>query len=115
MELLNEFEPIFGALVGVPAFLTMLINFCKQLGLVKDGVARKVSQGLNTVVFLVLFGLKTYNPEIDLGPVDELAGVIAQLGVGIIGLIPLGIFVSEKTHSVVRGLPIIGKSFDPEA
>ena len=115
MELLKEFDIIFAALVGIPALITVLINVCKQLGFIKDGIAGKVSQWANLVVYLGLFVVKTYKPDFDFGPLDEMAGVIAQFGVGIVALIPMGMFVSGKTYGAVRGMPLIGKSYDPEA
>jgi len=116
MELLNDFAPVFGALVGVPALITMLINLLKQFeGMRKhDGKMKGISQWMNLVVYLGLFGVKTFKPEFDLGPVDEIAGAVAQFGYGLIGLIPLGMFISGKVHGEIRGLPVVGKTFNPE-
>lgn len=104
----NDFIFFFGALVGVPTLITVLINILKAFGVVKDGTGQMWSQWMNLVVFVVLFVLGQFFPEVDLGAVDDFALQIANLGAFALGLLPAGMFVSGLAHDKMRGLPAIG-------
>jgi hypothetical protein len=110
MELLEQFAPAFAALVGVPLFITVLVNIGKKANIIKDGQAGKVSQWINLVAFLGLFFTKVFAPDFDLVVLDGIAGSLAELGAAALALIPIWIKLSGQFHGALRGLPLVGKS-----
>lgn len=61
---------VVAALVGVPALLALLIDVLKWAGLLPDGVAPKVSAGLNLLVLVVAAVILQFYPQVDVGGVD---------------------------------------------
>ena len=110
MELLTQFS----TLVGVAAFIGLLINVGKVAGIVKDTTAQNWSAGLNILGMIGLLALKLFKPELDVSVIVSAAGQIAAAGVVILGLlVQLG--VSKITNFFVKGVPVIGKSFSLSA
>ena len=108
MLIVEDFIFLFGALVGIPAVITVVINVLKKVGLVKDGQGEQWSQWMNFVSFVGLFVLGQFFPEVDLGAVDEFALQIADLGAFALALLPIGMKVSGAAHDAMAGLPLLG-------
>ena len=100
----------FVALAGVGAFLSLVVNVLKQVGVVKDGMAPTWITGLNLAGLVALFLLKVFVPSADIGQLDGLAAVIAQVGVLVLGLVT-SMLGSKLAHYSVKGAPVIGKSY----
>ena len=98
-------------LAGVAAFITVVINWLKVFGVVKDGDAPTWSLGLNIVALAALFLANVF--KLNVGALDSVAATIAQLAALVLALlVQLG--VGKVTQAVVRGMPVIGKSFSSE-
>ena len=105
-----EVLPVLEALVGIPALIAIVINVLKGFKVVKDGKAELWSKVMNAVVFLALYLLATYKPDVDLLFFDNIAKTVADLGLALIGIMPIGSYVSGKVHSGFKGIPVIGMS-----
>ena len=100
----------FMALAGVGAFFAFVVNALKQFGVVKDGDAPTWSTALNLAGMVALLAVKVFVPNVDIDKLDGIAASLAQLGVLILGLITqLGF--AKLTHFIVKGVPVIGKSY----
>jgi hypothetical protein len=99
----------FAVLAGVAAFIAMLLNAFKSFGWLPDGIAAQVSVGLNLVGIVVLFLLDVFKPEL-VAKVDNIAGILAQIGVYLIALV-IASGISKFTHYALRGFPVIGFSY----
>ena len=108
MLIVEDFIFLFGALVGLPTFITVVVNILKKVGLVKDGYGEQWAQWMNFVAFIALFVVGQFFPEVDLGAVDEFALQIANLGAFALALLPIGMKVSGVAHDAMAGLPLIG-------
>ena len=102
--------PQFLALGGVAALVTALVNVLKQFNVVKDGQASIASLILNVLGFVTLIALKVLAPDFDFTGIDTSAGSIAQILILVLGLV-VQLSASQKAHSTLRGLPVIGKSY----
>lgn len=100
----------FVGLVGVGALITFLINIGKVAGIVKDGTVPTWATGINLFGLVVLFLLKVFVPNADIGKLDGAAGTIAQIGVLILGLITQ-VLGGRLAHFSFRGTWLIGKSY----
>ena len=105
---LQAYILIFTAFVGIPALIAVLINIGKLVKLVKDGSAQTWAKWLNLVVFVGLFVVVTFFPDLDLKGLDALAQLIADLGIYVLALVGTGIGVSGKVNGALTGLPLIG-------
>lgn len=107
---LNALVIQLAALAGLGALIAALVNVGKQIGLVKDGTAQAWSTGLNLAALVGLFALNFFAPNADIAQLDGLAGQLAQWLT-----ISAGLFVQLKGaqagHAVLRGVPLIGKSY----
>lgn len=101
------------ALVGFAMLITLLINVAKWIGWIKEGYADKVAAGANLILILVVYGFKLFKPEFDFLALDPIVQEAATVGTLIFTYI-LQLFGGQLTHAVVRGLPIVGKSFSQE-
>lgn len=99
----------FTALAGVGAFVALLVNVLKTAGVVHDGDAKTWATGLNLVGLVALYILRLVRPDVELAQVDQVAATVAQIGVLVLGLVAqLG--VSQATHAIVKGVPLVGTS-----
>ena len=98
------------SLGGVASLNTMLVNLGKLLEFVKDGKAQDWQRGLNTLALVGLFVIGTWFPNVDIFRIDEFAAQIANLGIALIGVLPMMFKISGGVHDTVRGLKIVGKS-----
>ena len=110
---LNEFFDVFVMLVGVPALVAMLTNLGKALRWVEDHQGQAVAKWLNLIAFVALFVVGQF-VEFDLWRIDEIADLVAKLGVFALGLIPVGAEVAHRSHDAMAGLPVIGFQHSPE-
>lgn len=112
MESLSPLLNLLLTLGGVMSLLTVLVNVGKVVGVVKDGTASTWARGLNLLAVGALFILGTWYPDVDIQQVDALAAQVAELGVGILAILPVMMKLSGSVHNAVRGLKIIGHSND---
>ena len=97
----------FGALVGV------LINVGKYFHIVQDGDAPKWNLAFQIGGLVLLFILRTFLPDIDIKGVDATLAIVAQLATMVLGLLT-SLGFAKLTHTVVKGMPLIGKSYSGE-
>jgi len=100
----------FLALAGVGALVALIINVLKVVGVVKDGDAPTWATGANLVGLVILFLLRVFVPQADIGKLDGLAATIAQIGVLVLGLVTQ-LLASRATHYAVRGAALVGTSY----
>ncbi len=91
----------FLALGGVASVVSMLVNFGKAFGIVKDGDALNWTTGLNLVGLCLLFVAHLAGVT-DFGQIDQSLATVAQLGALVLALV-LQVGVSRLTHVFVRG------------
>ena len=111
--MLEETVVQVAALVGFSMLITLLINVAKWIGWVKEGYADKVAAGANLILILVVYGFKLFKPEFDFMTLDPIVQEAATVGTLIFTYI-LQLFGGQLTHAVVRGLPVVGKSYSLE-
>ena len=100
----------YGSLAGVAAFVAVLINIGKTIGVVKDGSSQQWSLALNVIGFLGFIALGVFTPDISIEGLDQNAATLANILLSLLGLfVQLG--VSRGTHNTLKGLPLVGKSF----
>ena len=106
---LPSLAAFFVGLAGIAALVAALVNLGKRFGIVPDGAAPKVAGFLTLAFFAGLVTTRILWPDFDYQSVDVVAGVIAQILVGVLGLIgQLGI--SKAANAGLRGVPLIGYS-----
>jgi len=106
---LNSLASQFASLAGVAALITVVINIFKTFGIVKDGTAQTWSIILNLVGLIVLVYLRVFQPNVDIAGVDQQADSLANILIGILGFV-VQIGSSKGTHSLLSGVPLVGKS-----
>ncbi len=105
---LNSLLQQFATLSGVAAFVTVVINWLKVLKVVEDGDAPTWSLGLNLAALVGLFFANVL--KFNIAGLDNIAATIAEIAALVLSLFVL-LGVSKVAQTVVRGLPVIGKSF----
>lgn len=98
-------------LAGVAALIALLINIGKTAGLIKDGQAGTVSAGLNLLGLAGMFALRVFAPDADIPAIDAQLSSFAQVGLVVLTYVSQ-LLVSKGAHLAVKGVPVIGKSFD---
>jgi hypothetical protein len=109
LELVN----LVAGLAGFGAFIATFVNTLKTFKVVKDGNATAWVTGLNMLLVVGLFVSKLLGYEVpgdDLILIDGIMGQIAEIGQMILALV-VQVYASKKTHELLRGAPVIGKSF----
>ena len=98
----------YAALEGIAAFVAVLINLGKVVGIVKDGTSAKWSLGLNSVLFALVVIAGLFAAPIEQSTIDTVARVLAA----VLGFI-LQLITSPFVHTklVDAELPVIGRSF----
>jgi len=100
----------FGALIGLPALIVVLISIGKLTGLVKDGQAPAYSLGLNLAGLVGLFVASLAIPGFQPGIIDEKAGAVAAFLTAILSLVAqLGL--TKVLYLGAKGVPVIGASY----
>lgn len=108
------FENLMGewvGLAGVAALIALLINVGKTAGVIKDGQAGTVSAGLNLLGLAGLLALKVFAPDTSVIEIDTQLSRFAEVGLVLLTYISQ-LLVSKGAHLAVKGVPVIGKSFD---
>jgi len=99
----------FAALVGFAALVSLIINVLKVAGVVKDGTADKWVAGFNLAGLVAFIVVRTYLPEYDIVPIDDVLGQVAYIGIYILDFVVM-LLGSKLTYIASKGLPVIGKS-----
>lgn len=108
----NSLLATFGALAGVAAAVTALVNIGKSIGLVKDGTAGAWSTGINLLGLVFLYINDVAGFGIDVAEVDALLATFAQVSVAVVAFI-MQLVESKVFHKALSWVkaPFIGKSF----
>lgn len=100
---------LFLSLGGVSAFVAVVVNILKTLGVIKDGYASVWSTGLNMLGLIALFVMKLF-PGVDIAGVDSVINTIAQILSLLFGLI-VQLLGSKLAHFAIKGFPVLGTSY----
>jgi hypothetical protein len=100
---------VLAGLGGLGAFISMVVNILKMVGVVEDGTSEQWVKGFNLVAFVGVSVVMLFNVPVDWGIVDNVMMFLITLGGFVIQL-----FGSKITYAVTRGLPLIGFSFNTE-
>jgi hypothetical protein len=106
------FETVQGQwalLLGLAAFIALLVNVLKLLKVVKDGTADKWVAGFNLAGMLVIYLLGIFKVQVDLEGVDAQFAELAVVGNFILQYV-ISLLGSKATYFAVKDLPVIGKS-----
>ncbi len=114
MEELTVLVNQWASLVGFAALISVVVNVLKTKGIIKDGQATAWVAGINLVGLVVMFIVQMVAPDVNIVFLDEQAGQIANLLLVVFSYITQ-LFGSKLTHELIKGVPIIGKSFSMEA
>ena len=105
-----DFIVQYGSLIGVAALIAVLINIGKVIGWVKEETAKTWSALLNLAFLVAFVLLKVFAPDFSTEMLDEQAAELAKVAAFVLAyVVQLG--SSTFTHMLVRGIPLIGKSF----
>ena len=102
------------ALAGFAALVAVVINAGKYFGWIKDGDAVKWSGGLNLVGILALFITRLFLPDFNTAGINATLFTIATVASYILSYV-MSLGISKLTHTVVTGIPVIGKSYTYDA
>jgi hypothetical protein len=104
----------FASLVGFAAFVAAIVNSLKTLGVIRDGDAPKWVAGFNAIGIIALLALRIFKPEMDIQMLDTQAAGIAAFLLVLVGFVAQ-IGISQWVHNILKGIPVIGKSFTLDA
>jgi hypothetical protein len=104
----------FAALLGFAALLAVVINTLKFFKVIADGQAQKWSLFGNLLGILALYIFRLFRPDLPITGVDAILLEIATVGTYVLSIVSQ-LWVTKTTNSVVRGLPVIGKSYSLDA
>ena len=104
--MLEEILKIIAGMAGLGAFTSMLINFLKAVGLVKDGQAEKAFKIADLVIFVAVTVIYLVRVQVDWAQVDQWLVLLTAL----LGYV-VSVFSGEITHNTIKGTPLIGYSF----
>ena len=104
--MLEEILMIIAGMAGLGAFVSMLINLLKAIGLVKDGQSEKAFKIADLVVFVVVMVLYLTRMPIDWAQVDQWLILLTAL----LGYV-VSVLGGQLTHSTIKGTPLIGYSY----
>ncbi len=102
----------FGALAGVAALITALVNIGKVAGLVKDGTAQTWSAALNLLGIGMLLALQVFRPDVDILGLDAQVAQFANVLVVVAGYV-VETGLTKLVHNILKGVPVAGKSNTP--
>ena len=109
VKMFENLQVEFAALVGFAALVSFVINALKVAGVVKDGTADKWVAGFNLAGLVAFIVVRTYLPEYDIIPIDNVLGQVAYIGIYILDFVVM-LLGSKLTYIASKGLPVIGKS-----
>ena len=97
-----------GTYAGIIALITVVIDFLKKFGVITEPEQGKKWAGVvQTVLSIALWAVGTFAPDLlaAMPIIDDIAGLLAEIGVGLLGLIPLAVLLGQKVHDVLADLP----------
>lgn len=95
---------------GFGAFVSMVVDVLKYVGLIKDGQAEYYTTGLNLAGLLGLFVVMAFFPGANIVLANSVLGKLAQIGVLVLGLV-VELKTTSWVHAQLRGLPVLGYSY----
>lgn len=95
---------VFGALVGWPALVALVIDVLKLAGVVNDGTAGKWSLGLNLFGFIAVGVAVGFYPQVDIPGIDARLLEIVQIAAYILTVLAQ-IFVTRQAHFLYAKTP----------
>lgn len=101
------------ALAGFGGLIALLINVGKHFGIVHDGTSQSWSLGLNAVGLVVLVVLRIFAPQLDVSAGDQQVAQAVQAFTILFGLFTQ-LAGAKGANALVRGTPVIGKTFSGE-
>lgn len=104
--MLEEILKLIAGMAGLGAFVSMLINLLKAVGLVKDGQADKAFKIADLIVFVIVMVIYLTKTPVDWAQVDEWLVLLTAL----LGYV-VSVFSGEFTHDTIKGTPLIGYSY----
>lgn len=104
--MLEEILAIIAGMAGLGAFVSMLINLLKAIGLVKDGQADKAFKIADLIVFVIVMVIYLTKTPVDWAQVDEWLVLLTAL----FGYV-VSVLGGQLTHSTIKGTPLIGYSY----
>jgi len=104
--MLEEILAIIAGMAGLGAFVSMLINLLKAIGLVQDGQADKAFKVADLIVFVAVMVVYLVKVQVDWAQVDEWLVLLTAL----LGYV-VSVFSGEFTHETIKGTPLIGYSY----
>ena len=108
--MLEEIMRLFAGLAGLGGLISVLVNFLKVVGVVKDGTSEQWVQGFNLVAFIAVAVIYFAEFQVDWAQLDGWLTVMATF----IGFI-VQLLSSKVTYSVTKGAPVIGFSYSNKA
>jgi hypothetical protein len=104
----------FAALGGVAAAITIVVNILKYFSVIKEEKVAMWVGILQLVGYLALYVTKIFRPDFSPAGIDAVALEIATVATYLLSfLVQFGI--GKLTHNIVRGVPVIGKSYTYDA
>lgn len=107
-----EFVKQVVSLASAAAVVTVLINIGKTLGIVKDGTAKTWSFILNMILMIALLVMKIFVPGAMVETADQTLTTISEVLLSVLAILGLMMPVSNKVYSAVKGVSVIGKSYE---
>ena len=104
--MLEEILAIIAGMAGLGAFVSMLINLLKAIGLVQDGQADKAFKVADLVIFVIVTVIYLTKAPVDWALVDEWLVLLTAL----LGYV-VSVFSGKFTHDTIKGTPLIGYSY----
>jgi len=104
--MLEEILKLIAGMAGLGAFVSMLINLLKAIGLIQDGQADKAFKVADLIVFVAVMVVYLVKVQVDWTQVNEWLVLLTAL----LGYV-VSVFSGEFTHDTIKGTPLIGYSY----
>lgn len=101
-----------GVYAGIMMLITVVIDILKKFGVIKTPeLGGKIAGIVQTILSAVLWAIGTFAPDwLAFVPVaDEIAGALAELGAGVVALLPLIVKLGNLFHDVFADMPGFNK------
>lgn len=103
---------LLASCVGYGALVSVVVNILKFFKVVQDDTANSWLLGFQLLGIVLLF-VAQFIPGVDIPKIDLIMGGLAELLTLVLALL-ISIGASRFTHAMVRGMPVIGKSYSYE-
>lgn len=114
LDMLKSVGVAAGSMTGMALVVMMIVNVLKYTGIVKDGTSQTWVAVFNAAAVAILFVLKVLKFNVDYVQVDTAITVIYNASIILINFFWAN-FASKFGYSVVKNVPVIGKSMSTEA